>query len=358
MRSPSGYGRCGRTAGGLWSAGYEGRDIDSFLASLVGSHISAVADVRLTPISRKKGFSKTRLGEALAEAGIEYMHLRGLGNPKDNREPFWDGRVEVERARFRGLLRSDEAQAHLDRLAEHARASRRGAVLREGREPLSPAGRPGDGPQPGLSAGESLGLTSSPAFARDLASGACLSSSQVGEIDGWGTRFRLEPAEPRSVSKAALADQLDLLEQELNPLEWVPLDFRYGFRCADDDCPTHDMGLKDWEAGQSYRKFLREYGERGVREALRETWCDRMFMIHRTALGSASLRLLQHMCLALDGRPEGLQGCHVPGDVVPEGQAAQQLPDLLTRLGLQEEGPHPLSREDAAGLGGRGRVGP
>ncbi|MET8246668.1 DUF488 family protein [Streptomyces sp. NPDC005202] len=109
---------------GLWSAGYEGRDIDSFVASLVDSHIGVVADVRLTPISRKKGFSKTRLREALAEAGIEYTHLRGLGNPKDNREPFWDGRVEVGCARFRGLLRSEEAQADLDRLAEHARASR------------------------------------------------------------------------------------------------------------------------------------------------------------------------------------------------------------------------------------------
>ncbi|MFC9548960.1 DUF488 family protein [Streptomyces sp. NPDC056956] len=109
---------------GLWSAGYEGRDIDSFVASLVGSRISVVADVRLTPISRKKGFSKTRLGEALAEANIEYTHLRGLGNPKDNREPFWDGRVEVGRARFRGLLRSEEAQSDLDRLSEHARSSR------------------------------------------------------------------------------------------------------------------------------------------------------------------------------------------------------------------------------------------
>ncbi|MEV0689809.1 DUF488 family protein [Streptomyces sp. NPDC050388] len=109
---------------GLWSAGYEGRDIDSFIASLVDSRIGVVADVRLTPISRKKGFSKTRLGEALAEANIEYTHLRGLGNPKDNREPFWDGRVEVGRARFRGLLRSEEAQADLDRLAGHARASR------------------------------------------------------------------------------------------------------------------------------------------------------------------------------------------------------------------------------------------
>lgn len=109
---------------GLWSAGYEGRDIDSFVAALVDSRVSVVADVRLTPISRKKGFSKTRLKEALAEAGIEYTHLRGLGNPKENREPFWDGRVEVGRARFRSLLRSDEAQADLDRLAEHAQASR------------------------------------------------------------------------------------------------------------------------------------------------------------------------------------------------------------------------------------------
>jgi uncharacterized protein (DUF488 family)/DNA-binding Xre family transcriptional regulator len=109
---------------GLWSVGYEGRDIDSFVSSLVESHIDVVADVRLTPISRKKGFSKTRLGEALAEAGIEYTHLRGLGNPKDNRAPFWDGRLTEGRARFRGVLRSEEAQSDLDRLAERARQSR------------------------------------------------------------------------------------------------------------------------------------------------------------------------------------------------------------------------------------------
>ncbi|WNM29246.1 DUF488 family protein [Streptomyces sp. Li-HN-5-11] len=113
-----------KVAPGLWSAGYEGRDIDSFIASLLDSRIDVVADVRLTPISRKKGFSKTRLGEALAEAGIEYTHLRGLGNPKDNRAPFWDGRLDVGRAHFRGVLRSDEAQSDLDRLAEQARQSR------------------------------------------------------------------------------------------------------------------------------------------------------------------------------------------------------------------------------------------
>ncbi|QKW50894.1 DUF488 family protein [Streptomyces buecherae] len=113
-----------KVAPGLRSAGYEGRDIDSFVSSLLDNRIDVVADVRLTPISRKKGFSKTRLGQALAEAGIEYTHLRGLGNPKDNRAPFWEGRLDVGRARFRGVLRSEEAQTDLERLAEHARQSR------------------------------------------------------------------------------------------------------------------------------------------------------------------------------------------------------------------------------------------
>ncbi|MEV0090079.1 DUF488 family protein [Streptomyces sp. NPDC050738] len=109
---------------GLWSAGYEGRDIGSFVTSLLDARISVVADVRLTPISRKPGFSKTRLDQALGEAGIEYTHLRGLGNPKDNRAPFWEGRITEGRAKFRTLLRSDTAQSDLDSLAEHAVQSR------------------------------------------------------------------------------------------------------------------------------------------------------------------------------------------------------------------------------------------
>ncbi|MFG3211057.1 hypothetical protein [Streptomyces tendae] len=36
------------------------------------------------------------------------------------------------------------------------------------------------------------------------------------------------------------------------------------------------MGLRDWEAGESYRKFFRQYGKDGVEEKLRERWFDRM----------------------------------------------------------------------------------
>ncbi|MFG2948419.1 DUF488 family protein, N3 subclade [Streptomyces adustus] len=111
-------------AGGIWSAGYEGRDIDSFVAAVRGAQIDAVVDVRLTPISRKPGFSKTRLREALNAAGVEYVHLRALGNPKDNRAPFWEGRLEEGRARFRSLLAAEAAEADLTQLTELAGTSR------------------------------------------------------------------------------------------------------------------------------------------------------------------------------------------------------------------------------------------
>jgi hypothetical protein len=89
--------------------------------------------------------------------------------------------------------------------------------------------------------------------------------------------FSLEQAEPWSVTKSALADQPDLFAPDLSRLEWVPYEFRYRFRCADGTCPGHNMHLKDWEAGASYRKFLRKYGEHDVLRKLRQRWYDEIF---------------------------------------------------------------------------------
>ncbi|MFE2627460.1 DUF488 family protein [Streptomyces sp. NPDC059374] len=47
-----------------------------------------------------------------------------MGNPKDNREALLGRPHRSGSARFRSLLRSEKAQADLDCLAEHARASR------------------------------------------------------------------------------------------------------------------------------------------------------------------------------------------------------------------------------------------
>lgn len=113
---------------GLVSVGYEGRTADDLVVLMVESGVDVVADVRLNAISRKPGLSKRRLAELLAEAGVEYVHLKALGNPKDNREPFWTGRVAEGVQRFRDLLAAPGPAASLDELVELA-ATQRVAVL-------------------------------------------------------------------------------------------------------------------------------------------------------------------------------------------------------------------------------------
>lgn len=106
---------------GIVSVGYEGRTIDGFVADLQEAGVQTVADVRLNAISRKPGFSKTRLRQALATAGIGYEHLRSLGNAKENRQPFWDGRVDEGQRVFREALQAPDAEASLEELSELAR---------------------------------------------------------------------------------------------------------------------------------------------------------------------------------------------------------------------------------------------
>lgn len=92
--------------------------------------VVAVVDVRLNPISRKRGFSKTALSNALLAAGLEYVHLRGLGNPKDNRAGFAETSTPVGRAarqRFTSEVLSTKAAQ--DALEEIEALQARGTVL-------------------------------------------------------------------------------------------------------------------------------------------------------------------------------------------------------------------------------------
>jgi len=68
-----------RTA--LFTVGYEGRQLDEVLAALAAAKVDRLIDIRALPLSRRRGFSKTPLGEAARAAGIEYLHLRAAGNP-------------------------------------------------------------------------------------------------------------------------------------------------------------------------------------------------------------------------------------------------------------------------------------
>ena len=102
--------------------GYEGKSVSDLIDECRRKRAGTVVDVRLNAISRKKGFSKTSLSKALADAGISYVHLRSLGNPKDNRPGFaHPGTVEGRRAheRFRReVLESDAALEQLSAAEE------------------------------------------------------------------------------------------------------------------------------------------------------------------------------------------------------------------------------------------------
>lgn len=70
----------------LFTIGYQGHSISTFLDVLQAHGITAVLDVRERPYSRKPDFSKKRLSAHLAAAGIGYAHLVELGTPKPLRE--------------------------------------------------------------------------------------------------------------------------------------------------------------------------------------------------------------------------------------------------------------------------------
>lgn len=107
---------------GVTGAGYQGREIDAFVSELADRGVTRLVDVRLTPTSRKPGFSKSALRTALADAGIAYEHRRELGNPKDNRPGFAGNEHELSNAKlaYAQRLATPEAQAALAQLRDYA----------------------------------------------------------------------------------------------------------------------------------------------------------------------------------------------------------------------------------------------
>jgi uncharacterized protein (DUF488 family) len=94
----------------LTTIGYEGVSLEAFLATLKAAGVTHLLDIRELPISRRKGFSKTPLSQALAGAGIRYQHERALGAPKQVRHRLRaDGDLKRYFADFREYLATQDS---------------------------------------------------------------------------------------------------------------------------------------------------------------------------------------------------------------------------------------------------------
>jgi uncharacterized protein (DUF488 family) len=118
----------------LFTIGYEGATPDELIAALATAGVTRLIDVRALPLSRRPGFSKTPLRNALAEHGIDYVHLKPLGTPPEGREAARRGRHDEMAVIYRGVLADPAALVAVEQLRAAA-SERPSALLCFEREP-------------------------------------------------------------------------------------------------------------------------------------------------------------------------------------------------------------------------------
>ena len=112
----------------LATIGYEGSTVPDVVGRLKAAGVEVVVDVRAVAASRRPGFSKTMLAANLAEAGIDYVHLRQLGTPSDGRTAARAGRDAEMHRIFEKHMEEPGPQLELIRAAEIV-SSRKAALL-------------------------------------------------------------------------------------------------------------------------------------------------------------------------------------------------------------------------------------
>jgi uncharacterized protein (DUF488 family) len=118
----------------IFTIGYEGVTVGEFLEALRSAGVEQVIDVRALPLSRRPGFSKSPLRAALAEAGIDYVHLKALGTPSEGRTAARAGRHQDMARIYAGQLELPEAMVAAAQMLELA-AEKPSALLCMEREP-------------------------------------------------------------------------------------------------------------------------------------------------------------------------------------------------------------------------------
>jgi uncharacterized protein (DUF488 family) len=101
----------------LFTIGYEQTPAKAVLDELQSAGVKLLVDVRAVAASRRPGFSKSQLAAGLDERGISYLHLRGLGTPKEGREAARSGHYDTLHKIYNAHLKTPQAKEQLDELS-------------------------------------------------------------------------------------------------------------------------------------------------------------------------------------------------------------------------------------------------
>ncbi|MGH6678654.1 MAG: DUF488 family protein [Bradyrhizobium sp.] len=101
----------------LFTIGYEQTPAKAVLDELAHAGVKLLVDVRAVTSSRRPGFSKNQLAAELDERGISYIHLKGLGTPKEGRQAARSGKYDVLHKIYAAHLKKPEARQDLDELS-------------------------------------------------------------------------------------------------------------------------------------------------------------------------------------------------------------------------------------------------
>ena len=101
----------------LFTIGYEQTPAKAVLDELESAGVTLLVDVRAVAASRRPGFSKNQLAAGLDARGISYVHLRGLGTPKEGREAARGGKFALLHKIYAAHLKTLQAKEELDELS-------------------------------------------------------------------------------------------------------------------------------------------------------------------------------------------------------------------------------------------------
>lgn len=119
--------------------------------------------------------------------------------------------------------------------------------------------------------------TLSPSFCHilnNIEEGKSLGVFRPREVDFVWKKATLQDEAEREACYA----QLSFFDKQKSPIEELPFDFYYQFKCRGaESCPGHKLSIIDWEIGQAYRDWRHKYGsEDTLLEKIREKWLNQI----------------------------------------------------------------------------------